>query len=84
MFSLSDMVRIVMISPPAPDTSMSTPGACSDWRLVLHAFFDGELDAADSQACELHLGRCQRCSVEMKSEIDEAEIEAFRHRVGCA
>jgi anti-sigma factor RsiW len=67
MFSLSDMVRIVMISPPAPEPGMSTAGACSDWELVLHAFFDGELDAADSPACELHLGRCQRCSVEMKN-----------------
>jgi hypothetical protein len=59
MFSLSNMVRIVMMSPPAPETSMSTAAACSDWELVLHAFFDGELDAADSQACELHLERCR-------------------------
>jgi len=67
MFPLSDMVRIVMISPPAPEISMSTAGACSDWELVLRAFFDGELDAADSLACELHLGRCRRCSGEMKN-----------------
>jgi hypothetical protein len=38
MSSLSDMVRTVMISPPAPQTSMSAAGACSDWELVLHAF----------------------------------------------
>jgi anti-sigma factor RsiW len=67
MFSLGYMVRIVMISSPAPETSMRTAGACSDWELVLHAFFDGELDAADSQACELHLERCQRCSGELRN-----------------
>jgi anti-sigma factor RsiW len=61
------MVRIGMTPPPAPESSMSTAGACPDWELVLHAFFDGELDAADSRACELHLGRCQRCSDEMKN-----------------
>jgi hypothetical protein len=38
----------------------------SEWELVLHASFDGELGAADSLACELHLGRCQRCFGEMK------------------
>jgi hypothetical protein len=57
-FSLSDTMRIAMIRPPAPESSMSTAGAGSDWDLVLHAFFDGESDAADSLACELHLGRC--------------------------
>jgi anti-sigma factor RsiW len=67
MFSLNDMVRAVMISPPAPETSVSTAGACSDWKLVLHAFFDGELDAAESQACELHLERCLHCSGELKN-----------------
>jgi anti-sigma factor RsiW len=93
MFSLRDMVRIVMISPPAPDTSMSTPGACSDWRLVLHAFFDGELDAAGSQACELHLERCQHCSGELRdlksmrqkfrrSAIGWAAPAVLRNRIG--
>jgi len=38
-FSLSYMVRIAMIRPPAPETSMSTAGACPEWELVLHAFF---------------------------------------------
>jgi len=91
--SLSDMVRIVMISPPAPETSMSTAGACSDWELVLHAFFDGELDAADSLACELHLGRCRRCSGEMnnlksmrqklrRSAIGWVAPDALRNRIG--
>ena len=64
---------------------MSATGACSDWELVLHAFFDAELNAADSLACELRLGRCQRCSGRNEgSEIDEAETQAFRRRVGCA
>jgi anti-sigma factor RsiW len=93
MFSLSDMVRIVMISPPAPEPSMSAAGACSDWKLVLHAFFDGELDAADSQACELHLERCQRCSGELRnlksmrrklrrSAIGWVAPDALRNRIG--
>jgi hypothetical protein len=93
MFSLSDMVCIVMIWPPAPETSMGTAGACSDWELVLHAFFDGELDAADSQACELHLKRCQRCSGELRklksmrqkfkrSTIGWAAPVVLRNRIG--
>jgi len=87
------MVRIVMISPPAPETNMSTAGACSDWELVLHAFFDGELDAADSLACERHLGRRQRGTGEMKnlksmrqkfrrSAIGWAAPVVLRHRIG--
>jgi anti-sigma factor RsiW len=93
MFSLSDMMRIAMTSPPAPETRMSTAGACSDWELALHAFFDGELDAADSQACELHLERCQRCSGELRnlksirrkfrrSAIGWAAPDALRNRIG--
>jgi anti-sigma factor RsiW len=93
MFSLSDMVRMVMIWAPAPDTSMSTAGACSDWGLVLHAFFDGELDTADAQACELHLERCQRCSRELRnlksirqklrsSTIGWVAPDALRNRIG--
>jgi hypothetical protein len=82
-FSLSCMVRIAMILPPALDSS-TIAGACSGWELVLRASFDGELDAADSLACELHLGRCQHSGETEKVEIDEAEIRAFRHRVVCS
>jgi anti-sigma factor RsiW len=93
MSSLNEMVRIVMLPPLAPESSMSTAGACSDWELVLHAFFDGELDAADSLACELHLERCQGCSREMKnlksmrqklrrSVIAWAAPNALRNRIG--
>ncbi len=94
MSSLGDMVCIVMISPPALETGMSTAGACSDWKLVLHAFFDGELDAADSQVCELHLERCQRCSGELRnlkslrqklrrSAIGWVAPDAFRSPTAC-
>ena len=72
-----------MILPPALDSG-PIAGACSEWELVLRASFDGELDAADSLGCELHLGRCQRCGETEKVEIDEAEIQAFRHRVVCS
>ena len=93
MSSLSEMVRIAMLPPPAPESSMSTAGACSDWELVLHAFFDGELDGADSLACELHLGRCQRCFGEMKnlksirqkirrSAVGWAVPDSLRNRIG--
>jgi anti-sigma factor RsiW len=85
MFSLGDMVRIVMISSPAPEISMSMAGPCSDWGLVLHAYFDGELDKADSQACELHLEQCQRCSRELRNlKSMRKKSEGFHHRVGCA
>src|SRR5260370_12507989 len=91
-FSLSYMVRIAMIRPPAPESS-TIAGACPEWELILHAFFDGELDAADSLTCELHLGRCPRCSREMKnmkfmrrkfkrSAIGWAAPRALRDRIG--
>jgi anti-sigma factor RsiW len=93
MFSFSDMVRIAMLPPHAPVSNMITAGACSDWELVLHAFFDEELDAADSLACKLHLGRCQRCSGELenlksmrqkirRSAIGWAPPDALRNRIG--
>jgi anti-sigma factor RsiW len=87
------MVRIAMLPPLASESSMSTAGACSDWELVLHAFFDRELDAADSLACELHLERCQRCAGELKnlksmrqkirrSAVGWAAPGALRNRIG--
>jgi anti-sigma factor RsiW len=84
MFSLSDMVRTAVIPPSMPEHSMSAAGACLDWELVLHAFFDGELDAADSLDCKLHLQQCRRCSGKLKN------LESMRRklrrsaRVGCA
>src|ERR1700678_1046880 len=49
-----------------PESSASNAGPCSEWELVLHAFFDGELDAAGSLACKQHLGQCQGCFVEVE------------------
>ena len=93
MSSLSDMARIAMFPPPTPESGLSTTGPCSDWELVLHAFFDGELDAADSLACELHLERCQGCSGELKNlksmrriirrvAVGWAAPDALRNRIG--
>jgi len=67
MFSLSDLVRMAMIRPPTPEPSKHTAGPCPDWELVLHAFFDGELDAADSLTCEQHLAQCQGCAAEVEN-----------------
>jgi Putative zinc-finger len=93
MFSLSDMARMALIPPSTPEHSMSAAGACSDWELVLHAFFDGELDAVGSLACKRHLWQCQRCSGELKnlesmrrklrrSAIGWSAPNALRNRVG--
>jgi hypothetical protein len=83
MFWLSNTPCIAMIPPPAPESGMSSAGACPDWELVLHAFFDGELDAPDSLACELHLGRCQGCSGELKN-LKSMRQKFRRSAVGCA
>jgi Putative zinc-finger len=48
------------------EASTSNAGPCSEWELVLHAFFDGELDTAGSLACEQHLGHCRGCFVEVE------------------
>jgi anti-sigma factor RsiW len=71
-------MRMAMIRPPSPESSTSSAGACTDWEPVLHAFFDGELNADDSLACQPHLGRRRN----ERSEIDEAETQAFRQGVG--
>jgi len=67
MFSLSDLVRMAMIRPATPERSMHTAGPCPEWEFVLHAFFDGELDAADSFTFEQHLAQCQGCSSEVEN-----------------
>src|ERR1700738_1956340 len=58
---------IAMICLPACESSVSAAGPCSDWELVLHAFFDGELDAVDSFRCEKLLGQCQGCFLEVRN-----------------
>jgi anti-sigma factor RsiW len=40
--------------------------ACADRRLELHAFVDGELDAANALAFERHLTACDGCSAELE------------------
>jgi hypothetical protein len=50
-------MRMAMIRPPSPESGTSSAGACTDWEPVLHAFFDGELNADDSLDCQPHLGR---------------------------
>jgi anti-sigma factor RsiW len=83
MSSLSDMVCIAVPPPHAPESGISTAGACPDWELVLHAFFDGELDAADSLACKLHLGRCLRCSGELDN-LKSMRLKIRRSAIGWA
>jgi anti-sigma factor RsiW len=93
MFSLSNMLCIAMIRPAATESGMSAFGACREWEFVIHAFFDGELDAAGSPACNLHLARCQRCSGELnnlksmrkkirRSAIGWATPVVLRNRIG--
>jgi len=66
-----------------PESNASAAGPCSECELVLHAFFDGELDAAVSLACERNLGQCQGCFVEDEIEIHEMDIHAFRNGLAC-
>ena len=67
-----------------PESNASAAGPCSQCELVLHAFCDVELDAADSLARERDLGQCQGCFVEDESEIQEMDIHAFRNRLACS
>jgi anti-sigma factor RsiW len=78
MFSLNKILCVATIPPPAPESGMRTVGACSDWELVLHAFFDGELDAADSLACKFHLERCRRCSGALEN------LKSMRQKIRCS
>ena len=41
-------------------------GPCPEWELLLHAFFDGELDVAHSLRCEQHLTACLDCALEVR------------------
>ncbi|MES1195470.1 MAG: zf-HC2 domain-containing protein, partial [Steroidobacter sp.] len=40
---------------------------CDDIRPLIHAMFDGELDAANASRCENHLNTCQACVNELSS-----------------
>jgi anti-sigma factor RsiW len=49
--------------------------ACEDKELLLHALLDGELDAANTLACEAHLRNCAGCAAEFE------RIAALRSRL---
>ena len=81
---LSDAMRMGTIRRAVPEFSTNTVGACTDWELVLHAFFEGELNAADFLLASSISGDANVAPANERSEIDEAETQAFRQRVGCA
>jgi anti-sigma factor RsiW len=49
--------------------------ACTDKELLLHGLLDGELDAANSLACEAHLSECAACAAEFR------RLQALRTRL---
>jgi len=49
--------------------------ACGDKELLLHGLLDGELDAANTLACEAHLAECAACSAEY------GRLQALRSRL---
>ena len=49
--------------------------ACPDKSHLIHAFLDGELDAANTEAFETHLKTCAGCAAEL------AELQALRARI---
>ena len=77
-------MRMAMIRPAPPESSTSSAGACTDWELVLHAFFDGELKLMIRWLASRISGDANVAPASERSEIDEAETHAFRQRVGCA
>jgi anti-sigma factor RsiW len=40
--------------------------ACADKELLLHGLLDGELDAANTLLCEVHLKECAECAAEFE------------------
>ena len=65
-----------------PEANASAAGPCSECELVLRAFFDGELGAAVSLACEWNLGPCKGCFVEDEIEIHKMEYSRVPQWVG--
>lgn len=75
--SLRDLMGMAVAQPAAPTHGRGS-GVCGEWEFALHAFFDGELDSADSFACEQHLTQCQGCSQEIENlEIMRRKIKRF-------
>lgn len=76
--SLRDLMGMAAAQPPAPAHGRGRAGACAEWEFALHAFFDGELDPADSFICEQHLRQCQGCSLEIENlEVMRRKIKRF-------
>jgi anti-sigma factor RsiW len=49
--------------------------ACAEYETLLHGLIDGELDAANTFACEQHLASCARCTATLH------EIEKLRRKL---
>jgi anti-sigma factor RsiW len=49
--------------------------ACTDKELLLHGLLDGELDAANTLLCEVHLKDCAECAAEF------ARLQALRSKL---
>jgi hypothetical protein len=76
--SLDDLLSMAMARPPALERGSGMAGPCAEWEFALHAFFDGELDFADSLTFERHLSQCQGCSQEVqKLEVMRRKIRRF-------
>jgi hypothetical protein len=74
--SLRDLMD--MVQPPVSVRGRAGAEACAEWGFALHAFFDGELDPADSFTCEQHLRQCQGCSLEIESlKVMRRKIKRF-------
>jgi hypothetical protein len=77
--SLCDLMGMAVAqTPPVSVRGRAGAEACTEWGFALHAFFDGELDPADSFACEQHLRQCQGCSLEIESlKVMRRKIKRF-------
>ena len=76
--SLGDLIAMAMARPLVSDRSTAMAGPCVEWEFALHAFFDGELDMADSMMCEQHLAQCPNCSLEVENlNVMRRKIKRF-------
>ena len=77
--SLRDLMGMAVAqTPPVSVRGRTGAEACTEWGFALHAFFDGELDPADSFACERHVAHCPGCSLEIESlEVMRRKIKRF-------
>jgi hypothetical protein len=75
--SLRDLMGMALVQPSAPEHGQAGLAACAEWEFALHAFFDGELDPADSFICEQHLRQCHGCSLEIEN------LKVMRRKIKC-